>query len=224
MKIKSVIKKILKYMLWAHAVFIGISSLFCIVFSFVNPPTTSMILYRKLTADYSVKKRAFIKLEKIPKHTRRMLVISEDSRFYTHFGIDFSAVKYALERNRKKGKIRIGGSTITQQAARSIFLTTHRNYLRKYLEAWISLEMELFMSKDRIMELYFNYVEWGKGIFGIETASMHYFSKSASRLSVNQSKSLIVILANPIRYNPHNYHKSRTLQKRKNHIERWFHF
>ncbi len=183
-----------------------------------------MILYRKLTADYKVKKREFIPLENIPRHTKRMLVISEDSRFYSHFGIDFSAIKYALERNHKKGKIRVGGSTITQQAARSIFLTTHRNYLRKYLEAWISIEMEIFMTKDRIMELYFNYVEWGKGIFGIETASRIYFSKSAARLTVNQSKSLIVILANPIRYNPHNHNKSRTMRKRMNHINRWYHY
>jgi len=212
---------IIKRFLQLHLAFVVITSLTCILLNFVKPVTTPLILYKRIVAPYEIKKHRYIKLENIPKYTRRALVVSEDQKYYEHFGFDLEAMKRAYKRNQRLGKVRSGGSTITQQAARSLFLTTHRNIVRKYLEAWVTLEMEIFLSKDRIMELYFNYVEWGKGIFGIETASQFYYHKSAKSLSGEQSKALITILANPIRYNPHNYMNSRTMRMRMNHISRW---
>ncbi len=215
------IKLILLIILKVHLWFIGITTAFCIFLNFMNPLFTTMSVYRMISSDYSLNKHKYIKLNDIPKSTQKMLLVMEDHKFYSHFGFDFEAMKRAYKRNNRYGKIKSGGSTITQQVARSLFLTTHRNFFRKYCEAWISLEMEIFLSKHRIMELYFNYVEWGKGIFGIETASQFYYGKSVKKISVEQSKILITILANPIRYNPKNYYKSRTMQMRYNHINRW---
>lgn len=215
------VKKIFRKILVVHLWFIGITSFLIVLLNFVNPPFTTMSLYRRVTADYKVKPHRYIKLKEIPKSTRRMLMVMEDYKFYNHFGFDFEAMQRAFKRNNRLGKIKSGGSTITQQVARSIFLTTHRNFFRKYLEAWIALEMEIFLSKDRIMELYFNYVEWGKGIFGIETASQYYYQKSVKKIGLERSKTLITLLANPIRYNPENYYKSRTMRMRYNHISRW---
>ncbi len=218
---KNKIKKILKIILKIHLYFLAITSFLVILYNLIPPLTTPMILYRKAFASYEVKKHRYIKLKNIPSYTKKMLIVSEDSKYYSHFGFDFDAIQRAFKKNQRSGKIKSGGSTITQQAARSIFLTTHRNFFRKYLEAWITLEMEVFMSKNRILELYFNYVEWGKGVFGIETASQKYFKKSASLLTREQSKAMITILANPIKYNPKNYSKSKTMRKRYKHINRW---
>lgn len=218
---KLYLKKILRIIIKLHLYFLAITSFLVIIYNFIPPLTTPMILYRKAFASYEVKKHRYIKLDNIPRTTQRILLVSEDSRFYSHFGFDFQAIERAFKKNQRSGKIKSGGSTITQQAARSIFLTTHRNFFRKYLESWITLEMEVFMSKHRILELYFNYVEWGKGVFGIETASYKYYKKSASELSREQSKAMITILANPIKYNPKNYYKSKVLRKRYRHINRW---
>ena len=104
-----------------------------------------------------------------------MFVYLEDHQFYTHHGIDLEAVRTAYERNKRAGTLAFGGSTITQQLTRTLFLTPHKNYLRKYLEALLSLELDLLLPKDRIMELYLNHIEWGSGIFGVGTAAKKLF-------------------------------------------------
>ncbi len=221
---KKVLLKLFKLFIKLHVYFLLITSVLVVSLNFINPPTTTMMIYRKVFAPYKLKQRRFVKLKDIPNHTKRMLMISEDSKFKTHFGFDFEAISKAFKRNKKSGRIRIGGSTLTQQVSRSIFLTTHRNLFRKYLEAWITIEMEVFLSKNRIMELYFNYVEWGKGIFGIETASYYYYDHSVKHNTTEQSKKLITVLANPIKYNPRNYSNSRTMRKRYAHIGKWYYY
>jgi len=177
---------------------------------------------RYLVRGYPIHKRYYVPLEQIPKRTQNMLIAIEDGNFYKHYGFEWKMVKEAYQRNKKAGRIRFGASTISNQLARTIFLTTRRSYLRKYLEIQATVIMEICMSKKRMLELYFNYVEWGKGIYGIETASRFYYGKSCSKLSRNQTMKLISILTNPIRYSPQTYHKSASARQRYNLLQRYF--
>jgi len=151
-----------------------------------------------------------------------MLIAIEDGNFYKHFGFEWSMVREAYERNQKAGKIRFGASTLSNQLARTMFLTTDRNYLRKYLEIQTTVIMEICMTKKRMLELYFNYVEWGKGIYGIETASQYYYGTRCSRLSRDQSMKMISILTNPIKYSPQTYYNSPSARQRYNLMQRYF--
>ncbi len=180
------------------------------------------MIQRYLSRRHPIYKQEHIKLKKIPSSTQAMLIALEDGNYYKHFGFEWSMVREAYEKNKKAGKIRFGASTLSNQLARSLFLTTDRNYLRKYLEVQVTLIMELVMSKKRMLELYFNYVEWGKGIYGIETASWTYFGKSAAKLNRDQSMRMIVILTNPIKYTPHTWQNSRSARQRMQMLQRYF--
>nr|MBP7310637.1 monofunctional biosynthetic peptidoglycan transglycosylase [Candidatus Cloacimonadota bacterium] len=199
-----------------HLWFWGVVAFLCLLYNVINPPITPLMLQRYLIRGYPIKKRYYVNLEKIPNSTQRMLVAIEDGNFYKHFGFEWKMVREAYERNQKAGKIRFGASTLSNQLARSLFLTTDRNYLRKYLEVQVTVIMEVCMSKKRMLELYFNYVEWGKGIYGIDTASRHYYGKGCSRLSRSQSMKLISILTNPIKYSPQSYSRSASARQRYN--------
>ncbi len=151
-----------------------------------------------------------------------MLIAIEDGNFYKHFGFEWRMVREAYERNKKAGKIRFGASTLSNQLARTLFLTTDRNYLRKYLEIQVTVIMEVCMTKKRMLELYLNYVEWGKGIYGIETASQYYYGTRCNNLSREQSIKMISILTNPIKYSPQTYYKSASARQRYQLIQRYF--
>ncbi|MFO8144982.1 MAG: transglycosylase domain-containing protein, partial [Candidatus Syntrophosphaera sp.] len=112
--------------------------------------------------------------------------------------------------------------TISNQVARTIFLTTDRNYLRKYLEVQVTLIMELIMTKDRMLELYLNYVEWGMGIYGIQTAALHYYGTGCENLSLNPSMKLVSILSSPIKHTPQSYYLSRSARQRYDTLQRYF--
>ncbi len=159
-------------------------------------------------------------MEDIPKPLIRYTLALEDPNFYKHFGFEWKMIKEARARNAKAGKIRFGASTISNQVARTVFLTTHRNYFRKILEAQVTVIMEIILSKDRMLELYFNYVEWGRGIYGVETASRVYYGKSARRLTSEQSLRMVAVLTNPIKYSPHDYHRSASARQRYNSLQR----
>jgi monofunctional biosynthetic peptidoglycan transglycosylase len=124
-------------------------------------------------------------------------ITSEDAKFVEHDGVDWQAVEKAYENNRKKGKKVKGGSTITQQLAKNLFLTGERNYARKAQELVIAYMLEFWLDKARILELYLNVVEWGNGVFGADAAAEHYFGVSAAHLSVDQSARLAAMLPNP---------------------------
>jgi len=214
--------RLLKAILIIHLWFWGIIAALCILYSFVNPPVTPLMIQRYLLRGHPIYKREYIPLAKIPDSTQNMLIALEDGNYYKHFGFEWSMVKEAYTKNKKSGKIRFGASTLSNQLARSLFLTTDRNYLRKYLEVQITLIMEIIMTKKRMLELYFNYVEWGKGIYGIETASRAYYRVSASRLSRNQSMRMLVILTNPIKYTPHTWQNSASARQRMQLLQRYF--
>lgn len=221
MNFKKIFKNIVKYIVYFLLFIIGIHSIFfsliflsCISLNFINPPFTNLMIYRLVNNKHKIQKIKFIKLKDIPISAKKMLLKIEDYKFYKHYGIDPAAIKESYELNKKLGYIYRGGSTITQQLARTIFLTPQKNYFRKYLEILIALEMELLLSKDRILELYFNYVEWGKGIYGIETASLSYYKKNISKLNSEEIARLITILASPIKYTPYTFEKRASLQYR----------
>lgn len=145
----------------------------------------------------------FIPLKKIPQAFQKMVLKLEDDTFYSHWGIEPGAMRSAWKRNQRAGFRKYGGSTITQQLARTLYLIPKKWYLRKYLEAWLAVEMDLVLSKDRILEYYLNYTEWGKGIYGIGQAARYYFGKDLQSLSIDEMKRLAAILPNPLRFKPH---------------------
>ena len=198
-------KSFLFIILGFHFFIIIFAIIFSILFSYINPPISSLMIYRKLFYNYTNKPVKFIPLKKIPYDVRRMLIKTEDCNFYKHNGIDFKAMQNALKINKRIGYNLFGGSTLTQQIARTLYLFPKKYIIRKYIEIIIALIMDLIMPKDRILELYFNYVEWGKGIYGIEKASNIYFKKSSKYLTFDEGARLITILSSPINYNPYNF-------------------
>ncbi|EKF75395.1 peptidoglycantransglycosylase [Alcanivorax hongdengensis A-11-3] len=138
--------------------------------------------------------------DQISDHLKRAVLISEDAHFTQHWGFDWEGIRYALNRNLEAGKPVAGGSTITQQLAKNLFLSGKRSYVRKAQEAAIALMLELSLSKQRILELYLNMAQWGHQIYGAEAASRHYFKVSAAQLSPAQAAQLAAMLPRPNYY------------------------
>ena len=146
----------------------------------------------------------FVPLDSISPLLVRSVIASEDAAFRLHPGIDIEALLAALQTNRERGRNSFGGSTITQQLAKNLFLDgDDKSFRRKAFEAVYALLMERKLGKDRILELYLNYAQWGENVFGVEAAARHYYRCSAYRLGFEQSVRLASILANPERFNPH---------------------
>ncbi|MGP5175997.1 monofunctional biosynthetic peptidoglycan transglycosylase [Psychrobacter immobilis] len=136
----------------------------------------------------------------IAKSAKQAAIVSEDSTFSQHNGFDFKGIEAARKKNEETGKMSAGGSTITQQLAKNLFLTSHRSYVRKIEEAIITVMIETLWDKQRILTAYLNVAEFGNGIYGIEAASQHYFDKSAAKLNRDESALLIAMLTNPKYY------------------------
>jgi monofunctional biosynthetic peptidoglycan transglycosylase len=144
-------------------------------------------------------KHRWVPYERISPHLKRAVVTAEDARFAEHEGVDWEAIEKALKDNARRGSPR-GGSTITQQLAKNLFLTPERSYLRKGQELVITYMIEAIWDKRRILEVYLNVVEWGEGIFGAEAAARHYYGIPAAALGPEQSARLAAYLPNPKRY------------------------
>lgn len=142
-------------------------------------------------------KYQWVPYQRISNNLKRAIIASEDSNFSDHQGVDWEALQKAYEKNLKKGKVVAGGSTITQQLAKNLFLSGQRSYLRKAQEIVITYMLEFWMDKERIFEIYLNVAEWGTGVFGAEAAAKHYFGVSAAQLSSGQAARLAVMLPNP---------------------------
>lgn len=150
-------------------------------------------------------KYKWVNYEKISIHLKRAVIASEDAKFLEHEGFDWEGIQKAYAKNLKKGKIVAGGSTISQQLAKNLFLSTQRTPWRKAQEAVITLMLEKMLSKRRILEIYLNVIEWGNGVFGAEAAARHYYKTSASKLSSGQSAKLAAMIPNPRFYDKHQY-------------------
>lgn len=175
--------------------------------NFFQPPTTAVMLWRSAQRLSAGKKPAYprrkvVSRGEISPHLRRAVLAAEDDRFYLHLGFDFEEIGKALERSQRGGRLR-GASTITQQVAKNLFLWEGRSFIRKGAEAYVTLVLELCLSKERILDLYLNMAEWGDGVFGAEVASWTHFRKSARNLSRLEAARLAAILPAPRRWPPY---------------------
>lgn len=148
-------------------------------------------------------KYKWVDYAKISSNLKRAVIASEDAKFVDHEGFDWEGIQKAYEKNLKKGKIVAGGSTISQQLAKNLFLSTKRTPWRKGEEALITVMLENILSKRRILEIYLNVIEWGNGVFGAEAASRHYYKTSAAKLSRGQAAKLAAMIPNPRFYDKH---------------------
>jgi len=139
----------------------------------------------------------FVPYARISAQLKRAMIAAEDARFVEHEGFDWDGIALALEKNERRGRIVAGGSTITQQLAKNLFLSPTRSYWRKAEEAVITLMLEAILDKRRIFELYLNVIEWGNGIFGAEAAARRYFGVAAAQLGVEQAARLAAMAPNP---------------------------
>lgn len=160
--------------------------------------------------------------DEISDYIKRAVVTSEDGKFMHHHGFDWEGMQYALERNQDKGKVVAGGSTISQQLAKNLFLYNKRSFIRKGQEAVATWMMERMWSKQRILEVYLNSVEFGENIYGVEAATQHYFGKSARSLTRDQAAFLAAILPNPKYYQDHQ--NDRKVQIRKKMIRKYMRY
>lgn len=175
-----------------------------LLYRWVAPPATLHMLKRRAEAAAAGKEKpqirySFVALEEMSDQLPLAVVASEDQRFPVHNGFDVDAILDAFQRNRKGGNIR-GGSTISQQVAKNVFLWHGRSYFRKAVEAYFTMLIEVLWGKERILEVYLNIAEMGDGVFGVEAASQRYFSKPAKDIGRQQSAMLAAVLPNPIKY------------------------
>jgi len=187
-----------------------------------HPKKTAFMEYRERQWEKEGKKKRlvhyWVPINRISPYVVKAVIIAEDDKFWRHEGFDYEAIQKALEKDLKKKSFSAGGSTITQQLAKNLFLSPHKNPLRKLKEAILTWRLERHLSKRRIIELYLNYAEWGDGIFGIEAAARHYFGKSAMALTALEGARLAAVLPNPLKYHP--LMESGYVAKRTNHIYR----
>lgn len=160
-------------------------------------------------------KHTWVPLDDISPKLQLAVVCSEDQNYLKHYGFDWKAIEKAMENNEKGNKIR-GASTISQQTAKNVFLWPGRSYVRKAFEVYFTLLIELFWSKERIMEVYLNSIEMGKGVYGAEAAAQFWFNKPAKKLNKEQSAAIAAILPNPLEYKAHP--ATPFISKRKNWI------
>lgn len=172
-----------------------------------NPGTTRFMSIR--LAELREKKpesqlqKQWVPYGRISPHLKRAIIAAEDAKFVDHEGFDWDGIQKAMEKNQKKGHFVAGGSTITQQLAKNLFLTPNRSLLRKGEEALITLMIEALWDKQRIFEVYLNVIEWGNGVFGAEAAARHYYGSSAAQLSAEQAAKLAGMVPNPRYYDGH---------------------
>jgi len=182
-----------------------------------NPKKTALMKQREKEYFEKGKKVSFqhywVPLSRISENMKRAVIVAEDGNFYQHEGIDWYEVKESIKKDIQKGKIVRGASTITQQLAKNLFLSTSKDPIRKLKEILIARMLEDELTKSRILEIYLNIIEFGQGIFGVEAASQKYFGKNASELTREDAACLAAVIPNPLRHNPNE--NTRYLQYRK---------
>ena len=191
-------------------------------YRYVDPPATVLMAYRKWGFGWRIQSPKPVPFRRIPRYIRSMLISVEDGKFYEHHGIDLEAFRRAREINKRVGRPLYGGSTLTMQVARTLFLVPEKSYFRKYLEILTALELEALLPKDRILELYFGYAEWGKGIFGMESAARKWYGRGISSLSRDESARLVALLSSPIKYGPGTLQRNGILRERYEYLSARF--
>jgi len=171
-----------------------------------NPRLTEMMVHQERRPEKAGKRiairHAWVPLKKISPYVVQAVIIGEDDKFWQHRGFDFEAIQRAFREDIKERRFKSGGSTITQQLAKNLFLKPTKNPVRKIKEAILAWRMERVLEKERILEIYLNVAEWGESIYGVEAAALHYYGKRASSLTPMQAARLAAALPNPRRYSP----------------------
>lgn len=215
--IKKILRWVKKAMLW----FFALSILLVIVFKWMPIPFTPLMAIRAVENKWEGKdailSHDWVPLEEISPNLQKAVIASEDGNFLNHHGFDFQAMQKAFKNNQKGKRIK-GGSTISQQTAKNVFLWQGRSYLRKGLEAYFTVLIELIWGKERIMEVYLNSIEMGKGVYGAEEAAKHWYRKSAVNLTKREAAGIAAILPNPLKYKATN--SSSYIERRKDKILR----
>jgi len=213
---KGFLQKLKRFVIKLTIAFLTTSVAFVIVYKWVPVPFTPLMLIRNIehwskgeSAHFS---HDWVSMDQISPNLAKAVIVSEDQKFTTHFGFDMEAMEKAYEGNKKGKKIK-GGSTITQQTAKNVFLWPKRSYIRKGFEVYFTFLIEVFWSKERILEVYLNSIEMGDGVYGAEAASIHWFRKPAIKLNAYQAASIAAILPNPRKYKASN--SSAYIEKRK---------
>lgn len=215
------LKRIQKVLQWIVLLFFGSTILAVLVYRFVPVPVTPLMLIRctqQMARGEKVRlKHHWVPLENISKYLPVAVMASEDQRFMTHHGFDFVEIQNAIEEREKGGRQR-GGSTISQQTAKNVFLWPKSSWVRKGFEAYFTVLIELFWSKERIMEVYLNSIEMGDGIYGAEAVAQQNFGRPASRLTRANCALIAATLPNPLRFSSKD--PSRYMLKRQTAIMR----
>ena len=214
-------KKILRFLWKAMLWFFGLSVLSVIIFKWVPVPFTPLMITRaidqKLDGQAMTSSHDWVPIEEISVNMQKAVIASEDGNFLTHNGFDFDAIRKAMKNNEKGKKLK-GGSTISQQTAKNVFLWQGRSYLRKGLEAYFTVLIELIWGKERIMEVYLNSIEMGTGVYGVEAAAKHWYGTTAAKLSKREAAGIAAILPNPRKFKASN--SSSYIERRKSRIVR----
>lgn len=215
------IRKIFRWIWKATLWFFALSILSVIIFKWIPVPITPLMMTRaienKMDGKDMILTHDWEPIENISPNLQKAVIASEDGNFLKHNGFDFKAMQKAFK-NNQKGKRLKGGSTISQQTAKNVFLWQGRSYLRKGLEAYFTVLIELIWGKERIMEVYLNSIEMGNGVYGAEAATQHWYRKSAKDLSQREAAGIAAILPNPRKYKATN--SSSYIERRKGKIVR----
>lgn len=197
--LSSLIRRLARALLW----FAAGSIVLVLVLRWVPPPGTALMVERKVQSWFSGEpidlQRDWTPWDEISDELKVAVIAGEDQHFANHWGFDIPAIQAALAHNERGGSIR-GASTLSQQVAKNLFLWSGRSWFRKGLEAWFTGLMELFWSKERILEVYLNSAEWGPGVFGAQAAARYHFGVDASRLTRQQASQLAAVLPSPIKW------------------------
>ncbi|NBU81734.1 MAG: monofunctional biosynthetic peptidoglycan transglycosylase [Flavobacteriaceae bacterium] len=214
---RKILRWIWKTMLW----FFGLSILSVVLFKWLPIPFTPLMVTRiiefKLDGNDAIYSHKWVPLEDISSNLQKAVIASEDGNFLKHNGFDFEAMQKAFKNNNKGRRLK-GGSTISQQTAKNVFLWQGRSYLRKGLEAYFTVLIELIWGKERIMEVYLNSIEMGNGVYGVQEAARHWYSKTATNLTPREAAGIAAILPNPRKYKASN--SSSYINRRKDKIMR----
>ncbi len=204
-RFRKILKKVAGYAKWMVIGFFGSTLLVVILFSFINPPVTPLMvkraLIRKSNGEFTGIHKSWVSYRNISPHMIQAVVAAEDNRFNEHWGIDVEAVQKAVDYNKKHRRKR-GASTISQQVAKNVFLWPARSYIRKGFELYFTVLIETVWSKKRIMVVYLNVMETGDGLYGAEAAAQKYFHKKASQLTRGEAALIAACLPNPRQRNP----------------------
>lgn len=204
----SLLQRVLRVGVYALLGFVAVSFLLVLPLRWINPATSAFMLRDDAAGPVM---HEWVDWEDIGLAPKLAVVAAEDQRFADHFGIDVGAIKKAVEEQQERGTLR-GGSTISQQTAKNLYLWSGRSFVRKGLEAWLTLVVETCLSKQRILEIYLNIAELGPGIYGIGAAGRNYFGRTPAGISFEQAALLAAVLPNPTRLdvnNPSDYVRER---------------